>query len=211
MLRLLWPSMRARCLYGAAKGHGWSRQQLAIDRGASGAAGEHDRTQVGVRMLETNDEWAVVCRGLSLRHHAVGRYQAFCDPTGRESRMNSLTNLQRVRSTASRTGERARIMIASIGNYVVYAWNFIFNHEVSPLRNIPDVGTRHYALQVLGVMWAVSFSTAIGSYTFLAASVFGHTVLIAAAAITVVTLTAAAKKPQLFVRGSGRRFDGEHE
>lgn len=102
-------------------------------------------------------------------------------------------------------------MIASAGNFLVYAWNFIFNHEVSPLRNIPDVATRHHALQALGVMWVVSFSTAIGSYTFLAASVLGHTVLIAAAAITVATLTAAAKKPALFIRGSGRRPNGEHE
>ena len=85
-------------------------------------------------------------------------------------------------------------MIATISSYVVHAWNFIFNHEVSPLRNIPDVATRHYALQVLGLMWAVSFSTAIGSYTFLAASLLGHTVLIAAAAVTVATFTAAAKK-----------------
>ena len=102
-------------------------------------------------------------------------------------------------------------MFANTGNFVVYAWNFIFNHEVSPLRNIPDVGTRHYALQALGLMWAASFSIAIGSYTFLAASVLGHSVLIAAAAITVATLTAAAKRPTMFVRGSGRRSDGEHE
>ena len=93
----------------------------------------------------------------------------------------------------------------------MYAWNFIFNHEVSPLRNIPDVAIRHYVLQTLGLMWAVSFSLAIGSYTFLAWSVVGHTVLIAAAAITVATLTTAAKKPQVFIRASGRRSDGEHE
>ena len=51
----------------------------------------------------------------------------------------------------------------------------------------------------------------IYSYTFFAASVIGHTVLIGAAAITVATLTAAAKKPKIFGRGSGRRRDGEHE
>ncbi len=102
-------------------------------------------------------------------------------------------------------------MFASTRNFVVYAWNFIFNHEVSPLRNIPDVAIRHYVLQALGLMWAVSFSLAIGSYTFLAWSVVGHTVLIAAAAITVATLTAAARNPKLFIRGSGRRKDGEHE
>ena len=102
-------------------------------------------------------------------------------------------------------------MIARTGSYILYACNFIFNHEVSPVRNIPDVAIRHYVLQALGLMWAVSFSLAIGSYTFLAWSVVGHTVLIAAAAITVVTLTTAAKKPQVFIRASGRSRDGEHE
>lgn len=96
-------------------------------------------------------------------------------------------------------------------NLIVNVWNFIFNSEVSPLRNIPDVAVRHYVLQALGLMWAVSFAVAIGSYTLLAASIIGHTFLIAAAAITVATYTAAAKKPQVFMRGSGRRHDGEHE
>lgn len=102
-------------------------------------------------------------------------------------------------------------MIESTRNYIVYAWNFVFNHEVSPLRNIPDVAMRHYVLQALGLMWAVSFSLAIGSYTVLAASVIGHAILIGAAAVTVATLTIAANKPAVFVRGSGRRHDGEHE
>lgn len=95
-------------------------------------------------------------------------------------------------------------------NPIMYAWQFIFNHEVSPLRNIPDVAVRHYILQALGLVWAVSFSLAIGSYTFLAASVVGHTLLIGAAAITVAVLSAAANKPELFLRSS-RRYDGEHE
>ena len=95
--------------------------------------------------------------------------------------------------------------------FIVQAWNFIFNHDVSPLRHIPDVAIRHYVFQALGLMWAVSFALAIGSYTFLAASLVGHTVLIAAAAITVATYTVAAKKPMLIVSGLGRRRDGEHE
>ena len=103
------------------------------------------------------------------------------------------------------------VMIRSIGSYIVYAWNFLFNHEVSPLRNIPDVAIRHYVLQILGLMWAVCFAVAIGSYTVFAASVLGHVFLIAAAAITVVTLTTAAKNPGVFTRGLGRRGDGEHE
>jgi len=103
------------------------------------------------------------------------------------------------------------LMFAKAASGVAFAWNFLFNHEVSPLRNIPDVAVRHYVLQALGFMWAICFSLAIGSYTFLAWSLFGHAVLIAAAAITVATLTTAAKRPQLFMSASGRRNDGEHE
>jgi hypothetical protein len=102
-------------------------------------------------------------------------------------------------------------MFASIKRSISYAWSFVFDHEVSPLRNIPDVAVRHYVLQALGLMWAAAFSIALGSYTVLAISALGHTVLIAAAAITVATLTTAAKKPQVFGRGSGRRDDGEHD
>jgi hypothetical protein len=101
-------------------------------------------------------------------------------------------------------------LIRLLKTLVVHTWNFVFDHNVSPLRHIPDVGIRHYILQVLGLMWAVSFSVAIGSYTFLAYSILGHAVLIAAAAITVATFTVAAKRPKLFMRGAGRRSDGEH-
>lgn len=95
--------------------------------------------------------------------------------------------------------------------FVVQTWNYIFDHEVSPLRRIPDVATRHMILQILGWMWAASFSIAIGSYTFFAISILGHVALISAAAITVATYTAAEKKPTLFASISGRRLDGEHE
>lgn len=90
-------------------------------------------------------------------------------------------------------------MFAPARKLVVYCWDFVFNHEVSPLRNIPDVAIRHYVLQALGLMWAVAFSVATGAYAFLAASMIGHTVLIAALAITVATWTAAAAKPGMFL------------
>jgi hypothetical protein len=96
-------------------------------------------------------------------------------------------------------------MFYSIRRLVVYGWDFVFNHEVSPLRHIPDVAIRHYVLQALGLMWAAAFAVAVGSYTFLAVSVIGHTVLIAAAAITVTTWTAATAKPELFIFGSARQ------
>lgn len=94
---------------------------------------------------------------------------------------------------------------------IVFCWNFIFDFKVSPLRHISDVAVRHYVLQALAFMWAISFAVALGSYTVLAASIIGHAILIAAAGITVATYTAAAKKPTLFARGFGRRSDGEHE
>lgn len=94
---------------------------------------------------------------------------------------------------------------------IVFAWNYVFNAEVSPLRHIPDVSTRHYVLQALGLMWAVASTVAIGSYTVVAASIIGHLFLIGAAAITVATYTAATVKPALFASNSGRRRDGEHE
>ena len=93
-------------------------------------------------------------------------------------------------------------MFNRIRRLVVFCWDFVFNHEVSPLRHIPDVAIRHYILQALGLMWAVALGVAVGSYTFLAVSVIGHVVLFAAAAITVTTWTAATAKPDLFVRGS---------
>ncbi len=94
---------------------------------------------------------------------------------------------------------------------IVFAWNFIFNAEVSPLRHIPDISTRHYVLQALGLMWAVASCVALGSYTVVAASIVGHVVLIGAAAITVATYTAATLTPRVFQSNSGRRRDGEHE
>jgi len=93
-------------------------------------------------------------------------------------------------------------MIKTTQKIVVHSWNFLFNHEISPLRHIPDVAIRHYILQILGFMWAISFSIAIGSYTFMTVSIIGHTVLIAAAAITVATWSTATIKPKLFVRKS---------
>lgn len=96
-------------------------------------------------------------------------------------------------------------------NLIKYAWDFIFNHSVSPLRHIPDLSTRHYVLQALGFMWAVAFSLAIGSYTFFAFNLLGHVVLIAAATVTIATYGTATLRPRTFALASGRRSDGEHE
>jgi hypothetical protein len=93
---------------------------------------------------------------------------------------------------------------------IVFAWSFLFDHRVSPLRHIPHLNTRHIVLQILGWMWALAFSIAVGSYTVFTVSLVGHAVLIGALAITVATYSVAAKRPSLFLTGSGRRPDGEH-
>jgi len=107
--------------------------------------------------------------------------------------------------------ENGNDRFVSMRKTLVSGWNFIFNSEISPLRHIEDASIRHYVLQALGAMWAVSVSIAIGSYTIFAASVVGHAVLIGAAAITVATYTAAKMKPEVFKFNAGRRRDGEHE
>ncbi len=89
-------------------------------------------------------------------------------------------------------------------NLIVGTWGFIFDHEKSPLRHIPDFGVRHMVFQLLGWMWALAFALAIGSYTFLAVSMVGHALLIGAIAITVATYTAATQRPQMFVARSHR-------
>lgn len=95
-------------------------------------------------------------------------------------------------------------------NIVLTCWNFIFDYNKSPLRNIPEGNIRHMVYQLLGWMWAVSFGLAIGSYTFLAVSLIGHVVLIGAAAMTVAVYTTATVKPEAFRVVLGRRPDGEH-
>lgn len=94
---------------------------------------------------------------------------------------------------------------------IVFAWNYIFNSDVSPLRHITDLSMRHYVLQALGFMWAAASLLAIGSYALIPASIIGHVVLIAAAFITVATYTTASLKPSFFKHNSGRSHTGEHE
>ena len=88
--------------------------------------------------------------------------------------------------------------------FVVWMWEFIFDHDKSPLRHIPDIQVRHMVFQILGWIWASSFAIAIGSYTFLAFSLIGHAVLISAATITVATYTAATKRPKVFLARARR-------
>ncbi len=138
-----------------------------------------------------------------------GEYQAiaFSAPRPISSALELTLRAQETPSTQM----ALKIGKAQVKTFVYNIWNFVFDHETSPLRHIPDVATRHYVLQALALMWALAFSVAIGSYTVFAISVLGHAVLISAAAITVATYSTAAIKPQMFARFASRRSDGEHE
>jgi hypothetical protein len=95
-------------------------------------------------------------------------------------------------------------------NIILASWNFIFDYNKSPLRNIPEGNIRHMIYQVLGWMWAISFSIATGTYAFMGVNLIAHAVLIGTAALTVATYTTASLKPEAFRVVLGRRPDGEH-
>jgi hypothetical protein len=95
-------------------------------------------------------------------------------------------------------------------NIILASWNFIFDYNKSPLRNIPEGNIRHMVYQVLGWMWAIAFSIATGTYAFMGVNLIAHAVLIGAAALTVATYTTASLKPNAFRVVLGRRPDGEH-
>ena len=94
--------------------------------------------------------------------------------------------------------------------HIYDSWNYVFSHDMSPPKNIPDVNTRHMILQVLAWMWVVAFSVWVGSWTGFLASALGHIAILAALAVTVGTYTEAQRTPNVFTNLRGRA-DGEHE
>lgn len=94
--------------------------------------------------------------------------------------------------------------------FVVNSWNSIMNHELNPLRHIPDLQTRHVVMQFLAWMWCIIFSMSLGSITVFGVSAVAHALLIAGIVITVGTFETAKRKPQYF-GGLGRGLGGEHE
>ena len=93
---------------------------------------------------------------------------------------------------------------------IVDSWNHIMNHELNPLRHIPDLQTRHVVMQFLAWMWCIIFSMSLGSITVFGVSAVAHALLIAGIVVTVGTFETAKRKPQYF-GGLGRGAGGEHE
>lgn len=100
------------------------------------------------------------------------------------------------------TFERVKDMREMIYN----SWNGIMDHKSNPLRNIPDLNTRHMVMQVLAWMWCIVFSMYFSSMWMFGITAIAHIIVLAAIAITVGTFTVAKKNPELF----SLRTDGYH-
>ena len=89
-------------------------------------------------------------------------------------------------------------------------YKLIMDSKHNPLRNIPDMNTRHMIMQVLAWMWCIIFSMYLGSIVAFGISAVIHALLIAGVFITAGVFERAMRRPQYF-GGLGRGAGGEHE
>ena len=85
-----------------------------------------------------------------------------------------------------------------VRTFIVNGWDAIMDHNMNPLRNIPDLNTRHMVMQVLAWMWCVVFSSYFGSMWMFGITAVAHIIVLAAIAVTVGTFTLAKRNPELF-------------
>ena len=93
-----------------------------------------------------------------------------------------------------------------VRTFIVNGWNAVMDHNLNPLRNIPDLNTRHMVMQVLAWMWCIVFSSYFGSMWMFGITAIAHVIVLAAIAITVGTFAVAKNNPSLF----NLRSDGYH-
>ena len=84
--------------------------------------------------------------------------------------------------------------------FVYDSWNSIMNHNKNPLKNIPDINTRHMIMQILAWIWCIIFSTYFSSMWIFGITTIAHVLILCAIAITVATFE-TAKKGSLFFGG----------
>ena len=88
-------------------------------------------------------------------------------------------------------------------SFVNDSWHSVMNAEINPLRNIPDLNTRHMVLQVLAWMWCIAFSMWVGSMWVFGFTAIAHVFILAAIALTVATFETAKRKPTFFLKKDG--------
>ena len=89
-------------------------------------------------------------------------------------------------------------------------YKLIMDSKHNPLRNIPDMNTRHMIVQELAWMWCIIFSMYLGSIVAFGISAMIHAVVIAGVFITVGVFETAKRRPHYF-GGLGRGAGGEHD
>ncbi len=93
-----------------------------------------------------------------------------------------------------------------VRGFIVSGWYNVMDHRYNPLKNIPDLNTRHMVMQVLAWMWCIVFSFYVGSFFIMGVSMVAHALILAAIVLTVATFETAKRKPTVF----SLRTDGYH-
>ena len=93
--------------------------------------------------------------------------------------------------------------IKPMRTWVYNSWNSVMNMDHNPLKNIPDLQTRHLIMQVLAWMWCITFAMIVGSWTVFGVSAIAHVFLLGAIAVTVGTFEMAKKNGTHFVFRKG--------
>tara|TARA_B100000900_G_scaffold122248_1_gene103174 strand:- start:459 stop:848 length:390 start_codon:yes stop_codon:yes gene_type:complete len=71
--------------------------------------------------------------------------------------------------------------------FIYESWNSVMNHDVNPLKHIPDLNVRHMVMQILAWMWCVAFSMYFGSMWVFGFTAIAHLIIIGAIVVTVAT------------------------
>ena len=82
--------------------------------------------------------------------------------------------------------------------FIYDSWNSVMNADKNPLKNIPDLNTRHMVLQVLAWMWCIMFSLYFGSMWVFGITAIAHVFILAAVVLTVATFETAKRRPTFF-------------
>ena len=81
------------------------------------------------------------------------------------------------------------------------------NHNINPLKNIPDIHVRHIVMQALAFMWCVAFSTYFTSIWLFGITTIAHIILLGAVFFTVLTFETANRKPKFFDPMFPRKYE----
>lgn len=82
----------------------------------------------------------------------------------------------------------------NFGLWIYDTYKYVFDHNINPLRHIPDPASRMLIMIILAVMWSGAFATYIGSLMYFGGSVIGHILLISMVFFTAAVFYDAEKR-----------------